>query len=82
MEEFFAWLQEELVQSALLPSNPFTEAARYALKLKTELQVFLSDPAVPVDTNHLERALGDLEVRARARSAPVLGPTPRSGSRS
>ena len=54
---FFAWVEEELVQWALLPSNPFTVAARHALKLKTELEVFLGDPAVPPDTNHLERAL-------------------------
>ena len=54
---FFAWVEEELVQSALLPTNPFTVAARHALKLKTRLEVFLSDPAVPLDTNHLERAL-------------------------
>lgn len=53
----FAGLTQELVASALLPTNPFTEAARHALKLKTHLEVFLSDPAVPVDTNHLERAL-------------------------
>lgn len=66
VEEFFVWLEEELVQSALLPSNPFTEAARYALKLKTELQVFLSDPAVPVDTNHLERALRPIPMGRKA----------------
>ena len=29
----------------------------YALARKTELKVFLSNPAVPIDTNHLERAL-------------------------
>ena len=52
-----AWVEEELVRSALLPSHPFTVAARHALKLKTQLEVFLSDPAVPMDTNHLERAL-------------------------
>ncbi len=53
----FAWVEEELIKSALLPSNPFTVAARHALKLQTPLEVFLADPAVPVDTNHLERAL-------------------------
>jgi transposase len=54
---FFAWLEDELVASALLPSNPFTKAALYAIKRKQALEVFLGDPDVPMDTNHLERAL-------------------------
>ena len=58
----FTWLTEELVGSALLPSNPFTEAARHALKRRAPLEVFLSDPAVPIDTNHLERALRPIPV--------------------
>jgi len=55
--QFFAWLEQELVQHALLPTNPFTKAARYALERKKGLEVFLTDPDVPLDTNHLERAL-------------------------
>lgn len=43
-----------MVGSALLPTNPFTNAARHALKLKPCLEVFLSDPEVPIDTKHLE----------------------------
>jgi hypothetical protein len=57
VDAFFVWLEQELVESALLPTNPFTKAARYALERKAGLQVFLEDPDVPVDTNHLERAL-------------------------
>jgi len=53
----FAWLQQELVEQALLPTNPFTKAAHYALERKAGLEVFLADPDVPLDTNHLERAL-------------------------
>ncbi len=55
--EFFAWLDEQLAEHALLPKNPFTRAARYATKRKKDLEVFLSNPDVPMDTNHLERAL-------------------------
>jgi transposase len=55
--EFFKWLEEECAQAALLPSNPFTKAASYALKRRKDLEVFLADPDVPPDTNHLERAL-------------------------
>jgi transposase len=55
--EFFKWLKDELVAGALLPKDPFTKAANYALKRKQALEVFLADPDVPMDTNHLERAL-------------------------
>ena len=54
---FFAWILEELEGSALLPSNLFTQAAHYALNRRTGLEVFLSNADVPLDTNHLERAL-------------------------
>ena len=55
--EFFEWLKTELATSALLPRNPFTVAASYALERKAGLEVFLGDPDVPIDTNHLERTL-------------------------
>ena len=55
--EFFEWLKTELAHSALLPRNPFTVAASYALERKAGLEVFLGDPDVPIDTNHLERTL-------------------------
>ena len=40
-----------------MPKNPFAVAASYALERKRGLEVFLGDPDVPVDTNHLERTL-------------------------
>jgi len=55
--KFFEWLKEELTRSALLPRNPFTVAANYALERRRGLEVFLADPDVPIDTNHLERTL-------------------------
>ena len=57
VDDFFVWLERELAQSALLPTNPFTKAAVYARERKRGLEVFLADPDVPMDTNHLERAL-------------------------
>jgi transposase len=54
---FFAWLEEQLIARALLPTSPFTKAALYALERKKGLEVFLTDPEIPLDTNHLERAL-------------------------
>ena len=41
----------------LLPSNPLSKALTYAMTRKDPLQVFLSDPDVPLDTNHVERGV-------------------------
>lgn len=57
VEAIFSLVKEKLVTQALLPSNPFTKAARYILKRNKELSVFLDDPAVPLDSNHLERQI-------------------------
>lgn len=57
VDAFFAWCDEQLADNALLPTNPLTEALSYARERRTELSVFLDDPNVPLDTNHLERAL-------------------------
>jgi transposase len=61
VEAFFAWLKQTVITQVLLPSNPFTQAARYALEREAALKVFLAYPNVPIDTNHLER-----EIRAIA----------------
>jgi transposase len=57
VEEFFAWVDEQLARQGLLPSNALTKALVYARERKAQLMVFLSDEDVPMDTNHLERAL-------------------------
>ena len=57
VEEFFKWLKYEFADLTLLPSSPFSKAASYAIERKASLSVYLADPAVPIDTNHLERAL-------------------------
>ena len=54
---FFDWAEQQLRHAALLPSNPLTKALNYALERREGLAVYLADPAVPIDTNHLERAL-------------------------
>ena len=56
-QKFFAWLSSAMGNLSLLDSNPFTKAASYALKREHELKVFLTDPYVPIDTNHIERAI-------------------------
>jgi len=57
VEKFFDWVDRQFEQQGLLPSNPLTKALAYVRDRRAGLEVFLSDPEVPMDTNHLERAL-------------------------
>lgn len=57
VKAFWRWCDTQCQRSDLLPSNPLTKALHYAMARTETLQVFLSDPEVPIDTNHLERAL-------------------------
>jgi transposase len=57
VDGLFEYLARELETEVLLPTNPFTKAARYALNREKALRVFLEYPDVPPDTNHLERAI-------------------------
>jgi transposase len=57
VDQFFEWLKTVLQERLLLPRNPFTEAAGYALAREGPLRVFLQYPDVPIDTNHLEREI-------------------------
>jgi transposase len=57
VEAFFEWLRELQVKHALLPTSPFAKAMAYALEREAGLKVFLENPAVPLDTNHLERQI-------------------------
>lgn len=54
---FWQWCDEQCRRHGLLPSHLLTKALKYAMSRTDSLKVFLSDPEVPVDTNHLERAL-------------------------
>lgn len=57
VEAFFDWVQARLEDNALLPTNRLTQALGYAHQRQHALSIHLTDPDVPVDTNHLERAL-------------------------
>jgi len=41
----------------LLPSNPLASAIAYAKERRGALSVYRSDPDLPIDTHHLERAI-------------------------
>ena len=57
VDAFFDWVDRQFERQGLPPSNPFTQALNYVRERRLGLEVFLSDPDVPMDTNHLERAL-------------------------
>lgn len=57
VELFFEWVEQQLARQGFTPSNPFIQALAYARERRAGLEVFLTDPDVPIDTNHLERAL-------------------------
>jgi transposase len=57
MQAFWAWCDRQCHRPELLPSSPLSKALNYARSRRGSLQVFLSDPDVPIDTNHLERGL-------------------------
>jgi transposase len=57
VEVFFDWIERQFERQRFTPSNPFIKALNYARKRRLGLEVFLTDPDVPIDTNHIERAL-------------------------
>ncbi len=57
VEHFFAWTGEQITRQGFTPKNPYIEALNYVRERRAGLEVFLTDPDVPIDTNHIERAL-------------------------
>ena len=57
VEQFFDWVDRQLQRQGFTPSNPYIQALGYVRQRRAGLEVFLTDPDVPIDTNHLERAL-------------------------
>jgi len=57
VEAFFAWCHQQRQRMDLVNSDPLAKAIIYVEKHQGQLKVYLGDPDVPIDTNHLERAL-------------------------
>jgi hypothetical protein len=57
VDEFFRWLKAEVGTDLLLPTNRFRKAANYAIEREQGLRVYLSNPDVQIDTNHIEREI-------------------------
>ena len=45
------WCEDQCRRHDLAPTNPLSKALKYAMSRQAALQVFLSDPDVPMDTN-------------------------------
>ncbi len=57
VDAFFEWVYDKRQDPTLTPSDPLAKALAYAHQREAALRVYLSDGRVPIDTNHLERAL-------------------------
>lgn len=66
VRQFWAWCYEQRQRTDLLPSNPLAQALGYVWERREALEVYLSDPDVPIDTNHLERALRPIPMGRKA----------------
>ena len=57
VDAFFGWCHKQRQRMDLVNSAPLAKALVYADNHQAQLRVYLGDPDVPIDTNHLERAL-------------------------
>ncbi len=57
VNDFFRWIKSETERISLLPPDDYSKAIHYVMKRETELQVYLDNPDVQIDTNHIERTL-------------------------
>ena len=54
---FFAWCREQCQRIDLVPSNRLSKALKYVCQREAALRLYLDDPELAIDTNHLERTL-------------------------
>ncbi|MDE0305253.1 MAG: transposase, partial [Albidovulum sp.] len=54
---FWNWCARHFEDPRHPPKSPIVKALNYALNRRGQLEAWLSDPEVPIDTNHLERGL-------------------------
>ena len=65
VDAFFAWCRQQRQRIDLLPNDPFGKALAYAAEREAGLRVFLDNPEVAIDTNHLERGLRPIPMGRR-----------------
>jgi len=57
VKAFWAWCDRQRQRMDMTQSSPLLKALGYVAGREAALEVYLADPDVPIDTNHLERAL-------------------------
>jgi transposase len=57
VQAFWQWCDQQCHRLDLHPKEALSKALNYAKARRISLQIFLSNPNVPIDTNHLERSL-------------------------
>jgi transposase len=62
LDAFFEWCQRQCHRIDLMPKNPLSIAIGYAMQRRGALSVYLSDPEVAIDTNHIERAIRPIAI--------------------
>ena len=65
VDSVFDWALQQLERQTLIPKDPLLNAIGYVRAREVELRVFLENPAVQLDTNHLERALRPIPMGRR-----------------
>lgn len=65
VEQIYAWVHDQRQREDLVPKDPFSKALMYIANREEELSVFLADPDVPIDTNHLERLIRPIPMGRR-----------------
>ena len=65
VETLFTWIENELQHPDLLPKSPYAKALNYVRNRQAALLVFLADPQVPLDTNHIERRIRSIAMGRR-----------------
>ena len=65
VKAIWGWCDEQCHRPDLLPPSLLAKALKYARARHASLEVFLSDPDVPIDTNHLERGLRPIPLGRR-----------------
>jgi len=65
VDAFFSWCEQQLRRPDLTPSDDWLKSLNYMLKRQDQLRVFLEDPEVAMDTNHLEREIRPIPMGKR-----------------
>jgi transposase len=64
VELFFEWVDRQLARQGFTPTNPFIQALNYVRERYVGLELFLTDPDVPIDTNPLRSDIHEFPVQA------------------